>query len=250
MDYNQIILEEKNALNELLKDFISSYQSSLTKVEHQENVNNLIIQYSSLLTKTNKCISDCHQKNDFFYSKDLKNDFIATIENYLNSLFNLIDAINLLIEKEKLTKWEIESSSFYVLQKFVNTFFVKVERQKVLLEFEKRNIKTNGFKLKFEKLKTKYLRTQLWIGIPILIITTVIILFAETLIGSKFNGMQLTLTKALLALSISIVGSSLIEGNIETNWSLGKGITIRAIGWAGIFLLIYLVNPSNPGEVF
>ena len=62
--------------------------------------------------------------------------------------------------------------------------------------------------------------------------------------------MQLTLTKALLALSISIVGSSLIEGNIETNWSLGKGITIRAIGWAGIFLLIYLVNPSNPGEVF
>lgn len=250
MDYNQIILEEKNALNELLKDFISSYQSSLTKVEHQENVNNLIIQYSSLLSKTNKCISDCHQKNDFFYSKDLKNDFIATIENYLNSLFNLIDAINLLIEKEKLTKWEIESSSFYVLQKFVNTFFDKVERQKVLSEFEKRNIKTNGFKLKFEKLKTKYLRTQLWIGIPILIITTVIILFAETLIGSKFNGMQLTLTKALLALSISIVGSSLIEGNIETNWSLGKGITIRAIGWAGIFLLIYLVNPSNPGEVF
>ena len=152
--------------------------------------------------------------------------------------------------KEKLTKWEIESSSFYVLQKFVNTFFDKVERQKVLSEFEKRNIKTNGFKLKFEKLKTKYLRTQLWIGIPILIITTVIILFAETLIGSKFNGMQLTLTKALLALSISIVGSSLIEGNIETNWSLGKGITIRAIGWAGIFLLIYLVNPSNPGEVF
>lgn len=250
MDYNQIILEEKNALNELLKDFISNYQSSLTKVEHQENVNNLIIQYSSLLSKTNKCISDCHQKNDFFYSKDLKNDFIATIENYLNSLFNLIDAINLLIEKEKLTKWEIESSSFYVLQKFVNTFFDKVERQKILSEFEKRNIKTNGFKLKFEKLKTKYLRTQLWIGIPILIITTVIILFAETLIGSKFNGMQLTLTKALLALSISIVGSSLIEGNIETNWSLGKGITIRAIGWAGIFLLIYLVNPSNPGEVF
>lgn len=250
MDYNQIILEEKNALNELLKDFISSYQSSLTKVEHQENVNNLIIQYSSLLSKTNKCISDCHQKNDFFYSKDLKNDFIATIENYLNSLFNLIDAINLMIEKEKLTKWEIESSSFYVLQKFVNTFFDKVEKQKVLSEFEKRNIKTNGFKLKFEKLKTKYLRTQLWIGIPILIITTLIILFAETLIGSSFNGMQLTLAKALLALSISIVGSSLIEGNIETNWSLGKGITIRAIGWAGIFLLIYLVNPSNPGEVF
>jgi hypothetical protein len=250
MDYNQIILEEKSALNELLKDFISSYQSSLTKVEHQENVNNLIIQYSSLLSKTNKCISDCHQKNDFFYSKDLKNDFIATIENYLNSLFNLIDAINLLIEKEELTKWEVESSSFYVLQKFVNTFFDKVEKQKVLSEFEKRNIKTNGFKLKFEKLKTKYLRTQLWIGIPILIITTLIILFAETLIGSAFNGMQLTLAKALLALSISIVGSSLIEGNIETNWSLGKGITIRAIGWAGIFLLIYLVNPSNPGEVF
>lgn len=250
MDYNQIILEEKNALNELLKDFIFSYQSNLTKVEHQENVNNLIIQYSSLLSKTNKCISDCHQKNDFFYSKDLKNDFIATTENYLNSLFNLIDAINLLIEKEELTKWEIESSSFYVLQKFVNTFFDKVEKQKVLSEFEKRSIKTNGFKLKFEKLKTKYLRTQLWIGIPILIITTLIILFAETLIGSAFNGMQLTLAKALLALSISIVGSSLIEGNIETNWSLGKGITIRAIGWAGIFLLIYLVNPSNPGEVF
>lgn len=250
MDYNQIILEEKNKLNELLKDFINSYQNTSTKVEQQQNVNNLIIQYSSLLTKTNKCISACHQKNDFFYSTDLKNDFIATIGNYLKLLFNLIDAINLLIKKEQLTSWEIESSSFYVIQKFVNTFFDKVEKQQVLAEFEKRNILTNGFKLKFEKLKTKYLRTQLWVGIPILIITILIILFAETLIGSKFNGIQLTLTKALLALSISIVGSSLIEGKIETNWSLGTGITIRAIGWVGIFLLIYLVNPSNPGEVF
>lgn len=250
MDYNQIILEEKNKLNELIKYFINSYQNISTKTGHQKNVNNFIIQYSSLLTKTNKCISDCHQKNDFFYSTDLKSDFIATIRNYLNLLFNLIDAINLLIRKERLTNWEIESSSFYVLQKFVNTFFDKVEKQKLLAEFEKRDILTNGFKLKFENLKTKSLRIQLWIGIPILIITILIILFAETLIGSKFNGMQLTLTKALLALSISIVGSSLIEGKIETNWSLGAGITIRAIGWGGIFLLIYLVNPSNPGEVF
>ena len=31
MDYNQIILEEKNALNELLKDFISSFLTNLQK---------------------------------------------------------------------------------------------------------------------------------------------------------------------------------------------------------------------------
>ena len=98
-------------------------------------------------------------------------------------------------------------------------------------------------------MKTKYLQIQLWVGIPLLILTATIILFAELFIGKAFNGMQLTLTKALLALSISIVGSSLIEGQIETNWSIKKGITIRTIGWAGIFILIYLVNPSNPGDV-
>ncbi|MCY1660878.1 hypothetical protein [Chryseobacterium sp. SL1] len=250
MDYNQIILDEKEKLNNLLKSFLSSYNNTLDEKSIQEIVNDLVIQFSNLLSKTNKCISDCHQKNDFFYNKDLRNDFKATVENYLEISFKLIDLIQFLVEKYSLTKISFKSTSFVLIQKFINTFFSKEEKNTYINEFKKRDIDLKGFEIKFKKLKTKYLQLQLIIGLPLLILTSGMVFFGEKLIGNSFNGIQLILTKALIALSISIVGSSLIEGQVETKWSLAQGITIRAIGWIAIFLLLYYINPANPGDVY
>lgn len=249
-DYNQIILNEKINLNNLLSDFLNQYNEELEDNKIQKIINEIISQYSTLLTKLNKCISDCHQKNDFFYSSDLRNDFKATINDYLKISFKFLDIIESLIKKHNLVQYVFPNQAFYVIQKFMNTFCSKLDKQDLEKEFSKRNIDTNGFNLKFKKVKNKLLKIQLWIGIPLLLLTTILIFGGESFLGTKFNGIQLTLLKAFISLSISIVGSSLIEGKVETKWTISQGISVRAIGWIAIFLLLYYFNPSNPGEVF
>jgi len=116
--------------------------------------------------------------------------------------------------------------------------------------FVNRKISTKGFNYKFKKLKNRYLKLQLYIGIPLLLISGVIILIGENFLGKSFNGIQLIFLKMILSLSIATVGSTIIEGNADAKWSLNIGLTVRAVGWLAVFLILYFFNPANPGDVY
>jgi hypothetical protein len=245
------ILQAKNKLDQQLAIFIDNYPNNKRdKASVQRLVTVLITEHSNTLSTVNIAIGETHQERDFYLSKDLQDDFLNTIENFLPVSFQTIDTINGIIKKHQLTKYSIGKNSYETIQRFVNTFAVSSLKEKTKIEFEQRDLSTNGFNKKFKRMKDKYLRTQLYVGIPILLLSVVIIFMGELFLGKAFNGIQLTLLKALISLSISIVGSSLIEGNVQTKWTLQKGLTIRAVGWVAIFLLLYFVNPSNPGEVY
>jgi len=136
------------------------------------------------------------------------------------------------------------------MQRFINTFSDNSSKANLKKQFEEKQISISGFQLKFYKtMKAKFLRLQLWVGIPLLLICGATILMGEKLIGIDFKGIQLIFLKALMALSVSIVAASLIEGSATVKWTLQKGLAIRAAGWVAVFLLLYFLNPASPGDV-
>lgn len=250
-NYSKEILIKKNDFDRLLDSLSVDYKkASNDKKKIQQLVNKLITSHVDLLNLISNSIGQSHQEKDFFYNADLRKDYLGTTESFLDSSFKAIDAINLIISKHKLSKYELENKSYFTLQKMINSFSSKQDKSKLKKEFETRGISTIGFNHKFKKMKQKYLNLQLWIGIPFIIAFFILAFLGESLLGHPFNGIQLIGLKALLALSFSIVGSSLIEGSVETDWTLTKGLTIRAVGWVAVFLLLYFINPANPGDVY
>lgn len=245
------ILQAKNQLDKELKDFVKIYPTfKKDDNEVRKLITNMISEHSNVLSTVNIAIGKTHQESDFFMSKDLQSDYLVTLNNFLPVSFQIIDILNQIVNKHKLTRFEINGSSYETIQRFLNTFGDSRTNDSFKQEFNSRNISIKGFNKKFKRMKDKYLRVQLIIGIPLLILSLLIIFTGEYFLGKDFNGIQLISLKILIALSVSIVGSSLIEGSVQTNWTLQEGLTIRAVGWVAVFLLIYFLNPANPGDVY
>lgn len=136
------------------------------------------------------------------------------------------------------------------MQRFLNSFAEQKIKDEIKQKFINQNVSVTGFNQKFTRtMKSKFIRVQLWIGIPLFIICGTAILFTELITGKPFNGIQLIFLKGFFALSISIVASSLIEGNARLKWSMQQGLVFRAAGWIAVFLLLYFLNPASPGDV-
>jgi hypothetical protein len=245
------ILNSKKELDDSLVTFLKEYSNeNITDSDVQSLVSDLLTKHISIINSINESVGKAHQKNDFFRNEDIKNDYLATVENFIETSLKIHDILKSIIKKHNLTDFTTGKNSYITIQKMVNTFSTKTNKEKIKNEFTNRNIPINGFNQKLKKVKGKYLRLQLFIGIPLLLLSIALIFLGEIYLGKPFNGIQLIILKALIALSISTVGSSLIEGNVETDWTLQKGLTIRAVGWVAVFLLIYFLNPASPGDVY
>ncbi len=249
-DDTEKILNAKNDLDETLKSFSNAYQScDKDKKCIERLITDLISQHSRMVNTVNSILGKVHRKRDFFIDKNIQQDYTGTLENFVPISLKLVDAINLGIEKNGLNKLRINENAYVTIQRFINTFSTKETKGKLKSEFQNRGISTNGFSQKFKQMKERHLKMQLGIGIPMLVLTAGIVYAGEYFLGQSFSGLQLILGKALISLSVSIVGSSLIEGSAETNWTLQKGLSIRAIGWVAVFLLLFYINPASPGDV-
>jgi hypothetical protein len=246
----QNILDRKKELDESLINFNNDYRNVKGDVKKiQTLLNDLIKSHSDLLNTVSVSIGQSHQLKDFFYNKDLQDDYVITTKNFLKTSFSTLDVIQALIVKHSLTSYKIGESAYYTPQKLINTFADKKTKKELIDEFTKKKLPVSGFQDTFNKMKNKHLKLQLWIGIPLIVIFFLITFLGEQISGTPFNGIQLIGLKALLALSFSIVGSTTIEGQVETDWTLKKGLSIRAVGWLAVFLLLYFLNPASPGDV-
>lgn len=244
------VIKAKNDLDETLKSFGNSYQNcNKDKKCIEKLTTDLISQHTKMVNVVNNVLGTIHRKHDFFVDKNLQQDYAGTLENFIPVSLKLVDTIKLAIEKNELNKFKINENTYITIQRFVNTFSKQDTKNKLKIEFQNRGISTIGFSQKFTQMKERHLKMQLWIGIPMLAVTAGIVYAGEYFLGQPFTGLQLILGKALISLSVSIVGSTLIEGNAETKWTLQKGLSIRAIGWVAVFLLLFYVNPASPGDV-
>lgn len=249
--WSREILEGKDDFDAALNSFLNKYPGiKHDNHETQQELLLLIKSHVKLLNTISTAIGKAHQEHDFFYNPDVCLDCLTSVENYLPKSLQTVDLIKNIATKHGLPSYSTNENSFFTLQKLINTFATSQSKAHLLNEFKQRSIPVEGFTKKFKKMKGNYLRLQLYVGIPLLALTCIIIFYGEIFLNAPFSGIQLIFTKAMIALSISIVGSSLIEGNVTTKWTLAKGLTIRAMGWVAVFLLLYFMNPANPGEVY
>ncbi|MCA0229178.1 MAG: hypothetical protein LCH91_01860 [Bacteroidetes bacterium] len=249
---NEKILKAKAELDETLKTFIPNYK---TCNWDKECLSQLIGQVSTNHTKVlnivNQVLAELHEEYDFFENKNLQYDYVGTVENFIPTSLKIVDGINSIAKINGLSGIKVSPKSYVTIQRFVNTFSNKATIEQLKKTFEDKNISTSGFNQKFHKtMKAKFIKLQIWLGVPLLLLCGATILFGENVIGSNFNGIQLIFLKAFMALTISIVASSLIEGNATVKWTLQKGLAIRAVGWVAVFLLLYFLNPAPPSEVY
>ncbi|MCD6067896.1 MAG: hypothetical protein K0S33_2722 [Bacteroidetes bacterium] len=244
------ILNAKEELNKALKSFISNFNNCNTEECVSQLVVEMSVKHSAILNTVNKVIAELHEEKDFFENKDLQQDYVATVENFIPTSLKLIDTINQIASSKGLTKIKVSPKSYTTVQRFINTFAEESSKKNLTKSFNDKGISISGFNQKFNKtMKTKFIKLQLYIGIPLLLLCGAIILFGELLIGKSFNGIQLIFLKGFFSLSISIVAASLIEGNVNVKWTLQTGLAIRAAGWIAVFLLLYFLNPASPGDV-
>jgi hypothetical protein len=246
---NDKILEAKSKLTGSLQNFVLSYgQCNNTINCISDLIGKIVSEHSNILNTVNRVLAELHYMPDFFRDKNMQQDYVATVHNFIVTSLKVLDMLSQVTSKHKLPKVELSSSSYVTVQRFVNTYFDNESKSAIKKQFEQKNISVNGFSQKFV-MKKKYIKLQLVVGIPLLIICGVIVFAGEAILHRDFNGIQLIFLKAVLSLSISAVGSSILEGNAQYQWTLKKGLTIRAFGWVGIFLLLYFLNPSSPGDV-
>lgn len=245
------ILDAKKELNEQLKSFGKKYVSCNRNATCISTlIGEIVERHSDVLNTVSIVVYNLHEEYDFFYTKNLRQDIEGTLKNFIETSLNLTTALNAVAAKNGLKDVVIAGNSYLTIQRFINTFSDELSKNTILNQFTTRTISTEGFKQKFKKtMKRKYLGIQLWIGIPLLLLCGAVVFMGEHFLGRNFNGLQLIFLKALMSLSISAAGSSLIEGNANYQWTFKKGLTIRAVGWVGIFLLLYFLNPASPGEV-
>ena len=161
------ILQAKNSLDSQLATFLVEYpENKGDKAIVQKLVTNLITEHSKVLSTINIAIGKIHQEIDFFSSDDLQSDYLITIENFLHTSFQVKDIINKVIIAHNLTKFSFSEKSYETMQRFINTFASKEIKESIKRDFIKNKIATKGFNKKFKRMKSKYLRTQLFVGIP------------------------------------------------------------------------------------
>lgn len=129
--------------------------------------------------------------------------------------------------------------------------------QRLLKYFEKEN--SNELKNKFmaAKLPTKGFddKTEFsgWkIGSRNLTITQIVVGSAFTIAAGilifkydVFTGMQYMFSRATLSLGLTLIGSALLEGTVKLDWTVKKSLTIKAVGWVSLFIMLYFMNPPS-----
>lgn len=246
---NKKILEAKSELDKALKRFATDYKNCSGERQCiSAIIGDIKSDHTNILNTLNEVLKQEHEDHDFFRNSNLKLDYRATVENFVPISLMLINAINKVATKNGLREVKLKQQSYDTIQRFINTFSAAEIKEDIENQFKNEDISVTNEKFK-KTMKGKLITLQLWLGIPLLLICGAAILFGVKLIDSTFNGIQLIFLKAFMALTISIVASSLIEGNATIKWTMQKGLAVRAVGWVAVFLLLYFLNPASPGDV-
>ncbi len=182
----------------------------------------------------------------FELNQDTKNRKIEDAEGIVDVIINHWTTLRMISEKYDIVCPSPSTKSYSSIQRLLKHF----QHQSIIEikdKFMNSNLPTNGFDSKETfsgwKIGSRNLTiTQITIGLIFTIVTGILIFKYNTL-----TGMQYMFCRIGLVTGITLIGSALIEGTVNINWTLQKSLTIKAVGWIGVFiLLLYRNMPSAP----
>lgn len=175
---------------------------------------------------------------------DTKNRKIEDAEAIIDLILNHWETLRSISVKYSLITPVPSVNAYSSIQRFLKCFQPKkVEELKD--KFMAANLPTNGFENKTQfsgwQIGSRNLTiTQIIIGLLFILAAGLIIFNKEDL-----TGMQYFFSRAVLSLGLTIIGSALLEGTVKLDWTIQKSITIKAVGWVALFIMLYYINPPS-----
>lgn len=175
---------------------------------------------------------------------DTKNRKIEDTKGIVDVIINHWNTLQSLSENFSITCPTPSTDAYSSIQRLLK-YFEKEKSNKFKDKFMVANLPTNGFdnKTKFSgwQIGSRNLTiTQIAVGLVFILITGLIIFNKDTL-----NGMQYFFNRAILSLGLTLIGSALLEGTVKLDWTIQKSITIKAVGWVALFIMLYYFNPPS-----
>ena len=180
----------------------------------------------------------------FELNRDTKNRKIEDAEGLVDVIINHWTTLRQLSEKFSVNCPTPSTSAYSSVQRLLN-YFEKEKSNELRNKFMAAKLPTKGFdnKAKFSgwKIGGRNLTvTQIAVGLVFTIVTGLLIFKYDIL-----TGMQYMFCRIVFVTGITLIGSALIEGTVNINWTIQKSLTIKAVGWIAIFLLLLYKNMPN-----
>jgi len=216
-----------------------------------------LIRKSPQYDEVTDIINELHNKGVAYF-----NQFTISIDEYTHKLstdtknrkvedaIGIIDVIilhwktlEMLSKKHSLNRITPPDNAYASIQRLIRHFHPKLTdelKQKFMdaklpiSGFE--GNKHSGWKIGDKKMTI----TQLVLGLVFLIITGILIFTYP-----KLSGMEYLFIRALLSLGLTLIGTALLEGTVEINWTIKKSLSVKATSWVALFILLNFINPPS-----
>lgn len=235
----QKIKQAKDEWTKKLADFASKYKT-LPKEQVPQEVGYLVQSHSEVLDSVNAAISEVHEREDFFRKKNLRSDFLATIENFTTVSLRFWTFIRKISESNRLTYSGPGPQSYRTIQQFLGTFETGEQREKWKKSFLDQEIDTTAFDEKLDKPMSEQENTKrrtiaIIVGAISVLLALSVFIFQENLPTNLQALLRILFALGCGGLSAAIIGS--IDLRME------HPLPIWAAGGFAIFLLIFFFNP-------
>lgn len=244
------ITEFENLIEQKRQEYFTSLTEILILLEETSNLEEIKKKYIELHNKGVAFFNLFERSIDeyglqyFELNKDTKNRKIEDAISIIDVILNHWITLNK-ISKIYSVSIPIPSKTAYSsIQRFIKHFH-KNKVVELKNKFMKNNLPTNGFddNATFSgwEIGSKNLTiAQIIFGVLFISLSGIIIFNKETL-----NGMQYFFSRAILSLGLTLIGSALLEGTVKLNWTINKSLTIKAVGWVSLFIMLYYFNPPS-----
>jgi hypothetical protein len=146
-------------------------------------------------------------------------------------------------QKYSLEYFVPDDNAYSSLQRFIRKYNPD-KSEKLKQEFMNAQLPVSGFEGKLHKGwkfgEEKMTWTQIVIGLVFIVVSGIIIFTMKEL-----SGMQYMFVRAMLSLGLTLVGTALLEGTIQLNWTIKKSLSVKAAGWVALFILLNFINPPS-----
>jgi uncharacterized integral membrane protein len=175
---------------------------------------------------------------------DTKNRKVEDAICLVDVIINHWTTLRQLSEKFSVSCPTPSTTAYSSIQRLIK-YFEKEKSKELKNKFMAAKLPTQGFddKAKFSGWQIGSLNltiTQIVVGLVFILITGLIIFNKDVL-----NGMQYFFSRAVLSLGLTLIGSALLEGTVKLDWTIQKSITIKAVGWVALFIMLYYFNPPS-----
>lgn len=244
------ITEFENLIDSNRKEYVSSLQDTFTLLAKNPSGEDVAQQITLLHSKGVNLFNLFERSIDeyglpyFELNIDTKNRKIEDAENIIDVIINHWKTLEMISEKYSVTSPVPSNKAYSSIQRLLKHFLPK-KSDELKNKFMTAKLPTNGFdeKTKFSgwQIGSRNLTiSQIVVGLVFISITGLIIFNKDVL-----NGMQYFFSRAVLSLGLTLIGSALLEGTVKLDWTIQKSITIKAVGWVSLFIMLYYFNPPS-----